>query len=329
MATILPDLTKDSNIKYGIPELYAARPDLFAETTANNRYSVGIVDQGFNMVETLYRLWINPNEIDGNGIDDDGNGRIDDINGWNFKNYNHTFPTTSSHANNCAKALAAPIPEASALANIYLSDSAGGNPSHFGLMDGINYAAITPGIQAVSASFETESVLGMQGVVDALHASETWGLFPAAGSLESAAIDESIRPYLMATGAADIADDTQNDANIAHSASTTLFGAYAGRVSFATPVPGSVLAMLYRADPTLTTAEMKTLLVAGAQHSGNTDTWCKYGIINHLKSYEALAGSITATQVFLSGFRGRKTKTFSKFNGRSLSSFSKINGRRI
>lgn len=29
-------------------------------------------------------IWTNPNEIDGNGIDDDQNGYIDDIHGWNF-----------------------------------------------------------------------------------------------------------------------------------------------------------------------------------------------------------------------------------------------------
>ena len=30
------------------------------------------------------RLWVNPGENPGNGIDDDGNGFIDDINGWDF-----------------------------------------------------------------------------------------------------------------------------------------------------------------------------------------------------------------------------------------------------
>ncbi len=29
-------------------------------------------------------IWINPNEIANNNIDDDGNGYVDDLNGWNF-----------------------------------------------------------------------------------------------------------------------------------------------------------------------------------------------------------------------------------------------------
>jgi hypothetical protein len=30
------------------------------------------------------RLWTNPYEVAGNGVDDDMNGRVDDVNGWNF-----------------------------------------------------------------------------------------------------------------------------------------------------------------------------------------------------------------------------------------------------
>ena len=29
-------------------------------------------------------IWVNPNEIPGNGIDDDNNGYVDDVRGWNF-----------------------------------------------------------------------------------------------------------------------------------------------------------------------------------------------------------------------------------------------------
>ena len=37
----------------------------------------------FSHVDLIDNHWVNPNEIPGNGIDDDGNGYIDDINGWN------------------------------------------------------------------------------------------------------------------------------------------------------------------------------------------------------------------------------------------------------
>jgi len=47
---------------------------------------VAILDDGIDTShEDLQRsLWINTNEIAGNGKDDDGNGYIDDVHGWNF-----------------------------------------------------------------------------------------------------------------------------------------------------------------------------------------------------------------------------------------------------
>lgn len=48
--------------------------------------TVAIIDSGIDIDhEDLKRvIWTNPNEIAGNGIDDDKNGYIDDIHGWNF-----------------------------------------------------------------------------------------------------------------------------------------------------------------------------------------------------------------------------------------------------
>ena len=47
---------------------------------------VGVVDSGVDIdhVDLKGKIWTNPKEIAGNGIDDDNNGYIDDIHGWNF-----------------------------------------------------------------------------------------------------------------------------------------------------------------------------------------------------------------------------------------------------
>ncbi len=48
---------------------------------------IAIVDSGvdYNHEDLKDRIWTNPKEIPGNGLDDDNNGYIDDIHGWNFE----------------------------------------------------------------------------------------------------------------------------------------------------------------------------------------------------------------------------------------------------
>jgi hypothetical protein len=67
-------------------------------------------DSGINPThgDLAGRLWVNPNEIPGNTIDDDGNGRIDDIYGWNFGSNNATLLSSSSgHGTSTAGCLVA------------------------------------------------------------------------------------------------------------------------------------------------------------------------------------------------------------------------------
>ncbi|MFP3835596.1 S8 family serine peptidase [Chryseobacterium sp. SIMBA_028] len=47
---------------------------------------VGVLDSGVQVDHPglVKNLWTNPNEVPGNGKDDDGNGFVDDIHGWNF-----------------------------------------------------------------------------------------------------------------------------------------------------------------------------------------------------------------------------------------------------
>lgn len=49
---------------------------------------VAIIDTGvdYRHPDLKDQMWVNPNEIPDNGIDDDGNGYIDDIYGWDFYN---------------------------------------------------------------------------------------------------------------------------------------------------------------------------------------------------------------------------------------------------
>src|SRR5919112_917326 len=47
---------------------------------------VAVIDSGIDTTHEDLKsvLWTNPQEIPGNGIDDDNNGYVDDVHGWNF-----------------------------------------------------------------------------------------------------------------------------------------------------------------------------------------------------------------------------------------------------
>jgi subtilisin family serine protease len=76
------DLVKDSIPGMSVDKAYAE----LLQGKTGVKVIVGIVDSGVDIEheDLKGKIWTNPKEIPGNGIDDDKNGFIDDINGWNF-----------------------------------------------------------------------------------------------------------------------------------------------------------------------------------------------------------------------------------------------------
>lgn len=62
-------------------EAYAKLGDRKSETVV-----VAVIDSGIDVEheDLVGNIWINHDEIPGNGIDDDNNGYVDDVHGWNF-----------------------------------------------------------------------------------------------------------------------------------------------------------------------------------------------------------------------------------------------------
>ncbi|MFA6126694.1 MAG: S8 family peptidase [Bacteroidales bacterium] len=60
--------------------------------TGSNTVYVGIIDEGYMYMheDLAANAGTNPNEIPGNGIDDDGNGYKDDVYGWDFDGNNNS-----------------------------------------------------------------------------------------------------------------------------------------------------------------------------------------------------------------------------------------------
>ncbi len=104
----IQDIVKDPNVEYAEPNyLYHLNfiPDdpLYSSQWAHNitraesgwdiekgnsNITIAIIDTGIDLhhEDLTQNLWVNTDEIPGNGIDDDNNGYIDDVLGWDFTN---------------------------------------------------------------------------------------------------------------------------------------------------------------------------------------------------------------------------------------------------
>ncbi|MGB4960791.1 MAG: S8 family serine peptidase, partial [Saprospiraceae bacterium] len=74
----------------------------------NNDLVIGVIDDGFELthVDLKENIYLNPDEIANDNIDNDGNGYIDDINGWNTRNKTGT-QDVKSHGTNILGVLGA------------------------------------------------------------------------------------------------------------------------------------------------------------------------------------------------------------------------------
>lgn len=81
----------------------------WALTKENSETVVAVVDTGCNLLhpDLAGKLWTNPDEIAGNGIDDDGNGYVDDIHGWDFADYDNSPQDVTGHGTHVAGIIAA------------------------------------------------------------------------------------------------------------------------------------------------------------------------------------------------------------------------------
>jgi subtilisin family serine protease len=63
-----------------------AYTELLNDRKPAKKIVVAVIDGGVDIhhPELAGKIWINSDEIAGNGVDDDNNGYVDDVNGWNF-----------------------------------------------------------------------------------------------------------------------------------------------------------------------------------------------------------------------------------------------------
>lgn len=85
ISTIVPNDTYYQS-QWGLGQSGINAVNAWDKTKGSKRVVVAVVDTGIDYThqDLIDNIWVNPNEIPNNGIDDDDNGIIDDIHGANF-----------------------------------------------------------------------------------------------------------------------------------------------------------------------------------------------------------------------------------------------------
>lgn len=277
-----------------------AAPEAWAAGYTGQGILVAVVDTGVDLdhPDLVSRLYVNPGEIPGNGVDDDGNGFIDDVSGYDFADRDGRPDDTNGHGTHVAGTIAAAnngfgvtgvAPQATILPVRVLGDE--GSGSTLDVAAGIRYAA-DMGAHVINLS------LGggySRAIASAVQYAEALGSFiVAAAGNESAAVPSyparlsQAYDNVLSVGAFnssgriagfsnDVGDSggTQIDAPGVNIRSTVPGGRYANLsgTSMATPHVAGVAALALSANPNLTPSQLRDLLTGGVvDAAANSDS---------------------------------------------------------
>ena len=275
-------------------------PEVWAQGYTGQGVTVAVIDSGVDIAHEDLRdnIWINPNEIAGDGIDNDNNGYIDDIHGWNFgvgQNNNDVSPGTDDpgqgHGTHVAGTIAAAnnsfgmtgVAHNANIMAIRMGDTEGGSYTNAGdLAQAIRYA-VDNGTDVINLSLNGPDIDGSIRDALAYAASHDVIAVMSAGNNSHAAPDTPAyhaTDYGISVGAVDRNGDLALFSNRAGTDSrmhhvmapgqevySTLPNntyAFSQGTSMAAPHVAGVVALMLSANPNLTHDQVREILTETA-----------------------------------------------------------------
>ncbi len=270
-------------------------PEAWAAGYTGQGVTVAVIDTGVDLThpDLQSQLWVNPGEIAGDGIDNDGNGYVDDVHGWDFVDNDAVPDDENMHGTHVSGTIAGANNGTGVTGVAYGANimavrvlDATGSGSLADVAAGIRYA-VDNGAQIISMSLGATSTSGQMG--SALRYAQQHGVLvvAAAGNdgaaqpdwparysasldnvLSIGAYDSSLRhaSFSNSVGSSGAAQVDAPGVNVYSSLPDGRYGRLSG-TSMATPQVAGLAALALSANPHLTAAQLRTLIVEGANLS--------------------------------------------------------------
>jgi len=270
-------------------------PEAWAAGYTGQGITVAVIDTGVDLShpDLQTQLWVNPGEIAGDGIDNDGDGYVDDVHGWDFVDDDNLPDDENMHGTHVAGTIAGAndgsgvtgVAYGATIMAVRVLDAAGSGD----LADvaaGIRYA-VDQGARIINLSLGAESTTSLManalryaqshGVLVVAAAGNDGGATPNWPARYAASLDNvlsvgaynSNRAHASFSNFAGSSGAAQVDApgvNVYSSLPDGQYGRLSG-TSMATPHVVGLAALALSANPNLTAAQLRTLIVDGADRT--------------------------------------------------------------
>ncbi len=269
-------------------------PEVWAQGYTGQGITVAVIDSGVDYTHPDLdgNIWINTREIAGNGIDDDGNGFIDDIRGWDFVQRDNTPTDPNGHGTHVAGTIAAENNGFGATGVAYNARimpvrvlDTNGFGSSANIAAGIRYAA-NNGARVINLSLgggglsrdiqsavQYATQLGAVVVMASGNEAQSLPSYPARLAIQTGIavgaidINKRLANFSNDAGPNPLSYVVASGVNVYSTTPNNTYRSYSG-TSMATPHVSGVAALVLSANPTLTPAQVTSLLIETANPNG-------------------------------------------------------------